>query len=378
MKINLPIQSPAHIKEVKERLTRLFKREKLDRIPFLFDVGSPKYDEIEEKRLNLMVSRSISDHEYDLNRQLNDMQKYIDRPYKDDRILALSPYTGTGMVASAFGCKTHFFEDTHPWTEHIIQFPEDIDHLRPDIDRAQLFNLAIEKIRYFKEIVLDKIPIKLPDIQSPLDTAGIVMKDTELMMAMHTDSKRVHKLLDMITDVLIEMVHRITTEFVIPFAASHSNWLPYGIHMSDDYLSVVSPSIYEEFAVSYNERISKEFGGIFLHSCGDYTHNAKVLLKTKGLMGVDFHEFPMNKMADITGEDIIYNSGFLEDAFMTWTERMKSDNAILKSRAWSDFEKLPQVKNRRIYYNAMCYELERVDEYYNKLIEFTTIVARRE
>lgn len=78
----------------------------------------------------------------------------------------------------------------------------------------------------------------------------------------------------------------------------------------DDYLAVVSPFIYEEFAVPYSEKISKEFGGVFLHSCGDYTHNAKVLLKTKGLMGVDFHEFPINKLADITGENIVFNCGY--------------------------------------------------------------------
>jgi len=373
--MNIPIQPHDHIQEVKRRLIKLFDRQKIDRLPFVFDIGSPEYDASVEERISIEVARSILDHEYDLNRQIADIKKFINRPYKDDRILALSPDTGTGMIASAFGCKTKFFDNTHPWTEHIVERPEDIKHLKPDIDKAQLFNLAIEKIRYFRDKVLDKIPIKFPDIQSPLDTAGIIMNDTELMIAMYTEPKSIKKLLEMITDVFIEMVYRLLHEFAVPFALSHGNWLPRGIHMSDDYLAVVSPAIYEEFALPYYHRISKEFGGLFLHSCGDYTHNAKLILKIEGIMGVDFHEFPINKLADVTDEKIIFNSGFVEDAYATWDNKTGIDAYTFKKRAWADFEKLSQVKNRRLYYVGTCYESERLDEYYNKLIKFTTALA---
>lgn len=62
---------------------------------------------------------------------------------------------------------------------------------------------------------------------------------------------------------------------------------------------------------------------------------------------------------------------------MTWGERMKSDTATLKRRTWTDFEKLPQVKNKRIYYNAICYDPERLDEYYEKFNEFAVMVASK-
>ena len=72
---------------------------------------------------------------------------------------------------------------------------------------------------------------------------------------------------------------------------SHANfWMPdrLGIQISEDLLSVVSPDIFKEFALPYNNYISEEFNGILLHSCGDFSHNFNNILKHRNLRGINF------------------------------------------------------------------------------------------
>lgn len=203
-----------------------------------------------------------------------------------------------------------------------------------------------------------------------MDTAGIVMKDTALFEAVYTHPKEVHQLLKMVTETLIKMVRIFEEKVTNRFCYSHANtnWLPYGVHVSDDYLPVISPKVYEEFSLPYNEMIAKEFGGVFLHSCGDYTHQAVNLLGTKRLMGVDFHEFSINKMAEKVGDKIVLFAGFVEDPFMNFSARSNSTKDEFIQRSRTNLEKLKDVKTRRLIFNGTCWEEDRAEEYYQKLL----------
>jgi hypothetical protein len=57
--------------------------------------------------------------------------------------------------------------------------------------------------------------------------------------------------------------------------------------MADDNLVNVSPAVYEEFVVPYNNRISAAFGGLFLHSCTIKEAHLPVLKKLNGLTGIN-------------------------------------------------------------------------------------------
>ena len=57
--------------------------------------------------------------------------------------------------------------------------------------------------------------------------------------------------------------------------------------MSDDNLVNVSPEVYDEFVVPYNNRISAAFGGLFLHSCTIKANNLPSLRKLHGLTGIN-------------------------------------------------------------------------------------------
>ena len=77
--------------------------------------------------------------------------------------------------------------------------------------------------------------------------------------------------------------------------------------LSDDMLAVVSPSLYEQFVVPYNERIAAEFGGVVIHSCGSWEHNLPAVAETKGLLGVNFgvSETSLERVAEQFGSKAV-------------------------------------------------------------------------
>ena len=61
---------------------------------------------------------------------------------------------------------------------------------------------------------------------------------------------------------------------------------------------MLSPELHDEFGVPYLNRLSDAFGGIYVHSCGDWTHLFPSLEKVRGLRGLEFgaSEAPYDKV----------------------------------------------------------------------------------
>jgi hypothetical protein len=111
------------------------------------------------------------------------------------------------------------------------------------------------------------------------------------MMAMYSHPKEVHHLMRLVTDLIIDFVkeQRARSPQFIP-CHFPPLWLPdgQGLAISDDALAVLSPQTYEEFALPYANELSEEFGGIFIHSCGNFVHQFDNLEKVRGLRGLNF------------------------------------------------------------------------------------------
>ena len=128
-------------------------------------------------------------------------------------------------------------------------------------------------------------------LQGPLDTAYLVWEPSAFMVAMYTNPKEVHHLMRLVTDLIIKFVKEMRSRCP-EFIPCHYPplYLPdgRGISISDDCLAVVSPKLYEEFALPYVNELSEEFGGAFIHSCGDFVHQLDNLTKVHELRGLNF------------------------------------------------------------------------------------------
>jgi hypothetical protein len=231
------------------------------------------------------------DREKSLEFQLDLLARYLD--LRSDFIYSyLEPWHGVGIYASAFGCPLYWDALSAPQTRTIYHTIEEVAGFRtPDITGCESMRMVMDTIGYFREVTRDKLDISLTDTQSVNDTASLIVDASEFLIMSITDPEALHPFLQAITDTIIRF-----TEMQVEAAGDRlstpghlmmsSPGLP-GISISDDNMSILSPSAYENTAFPYNEQLARRFGGLAVHTCGDFVHNAARLLETNGLAAVD-------------------------------------------------------------------------------------------
>lgn len=276
------------IESRKQFLTRLWKLKKVDRPGYMLN-GFAQGEENDPDRPPPATTREwFMDWEIMLKSQLYEIK--LRSQLKDDYIPNLFPYLGTGVLASAFGCEVIYPEVEQPWTKPLVYSPDDVYKLKEPEPTDGLLKDVLELTKFMVERTGGEIPIRMTDIQGPLDTASLIWEYSSFLTAMYTAPDAVHTLLDMVTDLIIDFVP-MQKELCEEFVPNHCPgvWVPHdwGISISEDLIAVVSPHLYEEFALPYNQRLADAFNGLHIHSCGNFTFNYDNLLKIDKLRGVD-------------------------------------------------------------------------------------------
>lgn len=208
-----------------------------------------------------------------------------------DHIPFLEPWFGVGVFANAFGAEYVWTKGESPQTHYIIHDSETAANLeKPDID-APVMNLVLEAIDYFINETHGKIPISCTDTQSPVDSATLLWETSGFFMSMYTEPEVVHHILDVITQLVVEFTHKqikhLGESWSRPGHIMTSARGATGFSVSDDNIVMISPEHYKDFAVPYNEVLANEFGGLAVHSCGNYERQLRALLKTQKLIMID-------------------------------------------------------------------------------------------
>ncbi len=186
---------------------------------------------------------------------------------------------------------------------------------RPSIEDGLLGNV-LAYTRFVVQETGGEFPVKMTDLQGPVDVAYLLWESNSFFLALFEAPRAVHHLLEMITELIIAFVRAQKeaagkAEF-IPCHLQH--YLPWGegICVSEDLLSILSPDLYREFALPYLNALSDAFGGVFIHSCGNFVHNLKVLTDIKGLKGVNFGatETPFARIVEELGGRMILSPHF--------------------------------------------------------------------
>jgi uroporphyrinogen-III decarboxylase len=212
----------------------------------------------------------------------------------DDFVPHVQPQGGVTVFASAFGCQVDFFEHTLPWAHPVIGSADGAEKVweldAPAVTDGQL-GAMLEFTEYYVEQTRGRYPVALTDLQGPLDTAYLVWEPSAFMLAMYDHPKEVHRLMRLVTDLIVRFVkeQRARSPEFLP-CHYPPLWLPdgRGIAMSDDALAVLSPKLYREFALPYVNELSEEFGGVMIHSCGNFKHQLDNLASVRDLRGINF------------------------------------------------------------------------------------------
>jgi hypothetical protein len=302
-------------------------------------------------------NRRYFDDEFALQEQLAAHTAAVRSPYRDDTVHGLYPMSGMmGWVNEIFGGKNEWFNNRPPYPHPIVHDISKLDGLRPDFASADLFNRALEQIRYFTRETNGRIPLHSLDLQSTIDSASLLIDYTQLVYMLMDHGPRMHSFLRMLTETLIRAFRMIREE--MPDGSSLGPfpwWLPGGVFLGDDLMAVLSPDLYAEFAKPYAEMIAAEFGGIALHSCGAIKHNLENVASIKGMLALNTHE-TVQTCAPVINNRIVLICGGFENVMAP--NYPGSPRDLLKTGEevaeywWNDFNLLPKYGNIRLLYQC--------------------------
>ncbi len=284
------------IEETKAFLQRLWQCENDQRPGFLIGYTGPRL-----RGGTPVASALFSTEGADTVRdRLQDRQKFLaaqlaeiegQLAFHGDFVPTLTPTVGVVTIPSAFGCDVIWQERDFPAVRPFIHEAEQIAELQlPDVRAGELARI-LDYTCYFREQTQGQYPIRVTDIQGPLDNASLIMGHNNFLLALRTHPALAHRLLKLITDLTIDLVReqrRLAGASFVP--ALFQPWLPdgWGISISNDDSVMISSRHMLEFGVPYFNQLSDAFGGIYIHSCGNWLHQAPALEQVRNLRGLEF------------------------------------------------------------------------------------------
>lgn len=291
---------PAKIAESRSFLTRLWHLENAERPAFLIGYTGPRLKGGTPVRSALFstegkdtVRERLQDPKKFLAAQLEEIHGQL--AFRGDFVPALCPTLGVIAIPSAFGCQVVWWENDFPSVRPLIgEDPMRVyDLSKPELTSGVLGRI-LDYTRFFIEQTGGQYPVRLADVQGPLDNAALIFGHTNFLEAVISSPREVHHLLQMITDFMIEFIRaqrglaiRCGTEFV---PSGFQPWIPdgFGISIANDTGVMLSPELHDEFSVPYFNQLSEAFGGVYIHSCGNWTHLIPSLKNVRNLRGLEF------------------------------------------------------------------------------------------
>jgi hypothetical protein len=262
----------------------------------------------------------IRDPELDVRCQLEDIRRTIEHmeagpaagiPSVSHPGFNLIHY-GTGPLATAFGAKWIVREDDQPFFEPAIHTPQEARAMRkPNLHKDGILPLVLDRIAYYNEATQGKVPLTPCDTAGPWSIATQIWHYEDILEAIQTDPDAVHSFLDLVTDCIIEW-YTIQETKIWNWSGSHSSgswpWCPRGAGIGDDCMVCVSPAMWEEFFLPYNDRLAREYGGICYHCCMCHENHLMTLTKSNHFMGFDadpkFNNFEKIEAALVAGKGV--------------------------------------------------------------------------
>ncbi len=218
---------------------------------------------------------------------------------------------------SAFGAKCMFYENEFPFAEKTILSTEDIDKMvKPNPATDGLLPFMLNRLKLMQpEIEKAGHQIKFSVSRGPLNIATFLMGVSEFLMACMMEPERIHKLL------------RIITEFLVEWHDMQRKTFPSidGILVLDDIVGFIGTEEFKEFGLPYLKSIydvpaSVKFfhndaecessvamypeAGINLYNPGIYTSINKIRELSNNRMAIIGSIPPRDVLANGTPDDI--------------------------------------------------------------------------
>ena len=148
---------------------------------------------------------------------------------------------------SAFGCKCIWPENEFPTAAKLIIDTSRIDYVKKPNPRTDgLCPFVIKRLKQFRDEIETKgHAIKFAVSRGPLNLASFLMGTTEFLIACKTETHKAHKLLNTITDFIVDWIQTQAETFTSID----------GVLILDDIVGFLGEEDFKEFALIYLKRI---------------------------------------------------------------------------------------------------------------------------
>jgi hypothetical protein len=214
--------------------------------------------------------------------QLNANLSWIERSLRllpDDYIPVVRLTQGYLTIATMFGCQVHWSEDPNQppgVLEHPIKDLQQVYTLKPPGVRDGMMPENLRRMRLFAGNLPPDVSLTGIDIGGPLNNLKDLLDTNLFYTGFYDDPRAVHTLLDLLTDVQLEMM-----QVLVSAGGGRQRfgcldfdpvWHPekYISFCSDDVSATIGPKVFEKFSLPYNDRIYAPWGSGGLHNCGPH------------------------------------------------------------------------------------------------------------
>ena len=181
---------------------------------------------------------------------------------------------------SAFGSVSMWGEDEFPFAKKVLHSPSEVERLeKPDPRKNGLLPFVIKRLQHLQpQIEAAGHKIRFAVARGPLNIASFLMGTPEFLEATRTDPELMNRLLDIITDFLVEWV--AYQREVFPSID--------GIMLLDDIVGFISRRDFEAFGLPYLRRVySADVAVKFFHNDAPCKASAP-LLESAGINLLNF------------------------------------------------------------------------------------------
>jgi len=300
---------PLKAKESEELQRMSSKYGKVERIPIMLGT----FDDMSKERLPVFVDWPVYGYgevyKYPEKMLLDELLPiYESAIIKDDRVNVIRANYGVGIIPSLFGLEVLQKGNELPWVkplESIEEVKEIIKKGVPDFKKGLVDK--VNSTQDFYKNILNKYPnlksgihVGLLDNQGPFNLAGIMLGDN-LYIYLYSYKEIIKELLELLTDVYIEF-SKVQKKIINEPLDIHYYFgcrLPSGVKISEDYGLAISPNMYKEFCIPYNEKVAKAFGGVTLLICEDLEKSRlEEIIEMKGLKAIIYWSRNFHKLEE--------------------------------------------------------------------------------
>lgn len=251
----------------------------------------------------------------------------------DDSVPYLDMTTGTEIFAESFGCRVIYPGNNNPFALPKLESLSEIPALKvPDLWQTRLADLFETAFRLREKAGRNAV-LKLPDIQSPLDIAALILKKEEFFAGMIDDPQAIRELIRKTHTLLERFLDEWFKEFGKEFVAHFPDYyMEYGVTLSEDEIGSFGSGMFSVFVSDELNALSDRYGRIGIHCCANARHQWENLKRINNLCCLNLCQPPeiIREAYGFFRDTCCQMHSFYEGPVESWRERYRNELVVFQ------------------------------------------------